>query len=36
MVRKVDLDLLEELDIPGTEGPHEEEETAGRKMAGNG
>ena len=31
MVRKVDLDLLEELDIPGTEGPHEEGETAGRK-----
>ena len=31
MVRKVDLDLLEELDVPGTEGPHEEGETAGRK-----
>jgi flagellar basal body-associated protein FliL len=31
MVRKVDLDLLEELDIPGTEGPLEERETAGRK-----
>ena len=31
MVRKVDLDLLEELDIPGTEGPHEEGETAGRR-----
>ena len=31
MVRKVDLDLLEELDIPGAEGPLEEEETAGGK-----
>ena len=31
MVRKVDLDLLEELDISGAEGPLEEEETTGRK-----
>jgi flagellar basal body-associated protein FliL len=31
MVRKVDIDLLEELDIPGAEGPLEEGETAGRK-----
>ena len=31
MVRKVDIDLLEELDIPGAEGTLEEGETAGRK-----
>ena len=32
MVRKLDLDLLEGLDVPGTEGPHEEGEAAGRKF----
>jgi len=31
MVRKVDIDILEELDIPGTEVPHEGEEAAGKK-----
>ncbi len=31
MVRKVDLDLLDELDVPAAEEPHEEGETAGRK-----
>jgi len=31
MVRKVDLDLLEELDISGTEAPREEGDTAGIK-----
>ncbi|MGO9137365.1 MAG: flagellar basal body-associated protein FliL [Syntrophales bacterium] len=31
MVRKVDIDLLEKLDIPGAEGPLEGGETAGRK-----
>jgi flagellar basal body-associated protein FliL len=31
MVRKVDLDLLEELDIPGTESLHEDGDTTGRK-----
>ena len=31
MVRKVDIDLLEELDIPGPEGTPEEEGKAGRK-----
>ena len=31
MVRKVDIDILEELDIPRTEGPHEGEEAAGEK-----
>jgi flagellar basal body-associated protein FliL len=31
MVRKVDIDILEELDIPRTEVPHEGEEAAGKK-----
>jgi flagellar basal body-associated protein FliL len=32
MVRKVDLDLLEELDVPSTEASNEEGEAAGRKF----
>jgi flagellar basal body-associated protein FliL len=31
MVRKVDLDLLEEVDIPRADDPHEGEEAEGRK-----